>query len=636
LPDKGRRTRPWGGLRGPTPQANELAALLRDWLDRAGGMRIDDLWTALTADHFSSGRIPSRTTVADRLAGVALDNDFVEAVADVCSDNAQERTSLLLEADAVRARASAPHRAGSADPVPPRRDPTAGQVSEAAELVVVQRQSLALQDRLLRAAERATELERERNNAHQMVMVLLTMVDKLHRDIVTLTAKCDRLRDNPRHGGPLQQIRERLTRSEEQRRTAEFELQRARDERQKADRLAEEAAEQTRALTAELERLRQKVPHPGDASSTPDPAPVGYEDVDAEAEDIDQALAKAAQHLDDGADRLDRLAEEIQQDNCPQDNPADNLLNTACAPDNETDSDTDNPPAYDPVRDSDENTRNLADEVLQQLRDIHGDSDRFGRIVLEAEVELLTYIVQFLSVEHWEIAQDFLVLAGKQRPLADIPALTAALRDAGLHSEAHQLLTTVAKTRPAHDVVTSVEHQEIAQDILVLAGEQRLLADIPALTAALRDTGLHSEAHQLLTTVAKTRPAHDVASVVETLRESAQEADAYQVLTAVGRERSPKDVPTAMDALTDEDAQWVLKAVERERTSHDIFLVTNDLHYRHRAAYHNTRALPFHGPEGGGVLPLPGPYSEDTLDLRLPFFSRQGDGHWFDISIGMV
>ncbi|MEU9883763.1 hypothetical protein [Streptomyces phaeochromogenes] len=578
MPDKGRRTRPWGGLRGPTPQANELAALLRDWLDRAGGMRIDDLWTALTADHFSSGRIPSRTTVADRLAGVALDNDFVEAVADVCSGDAQGRASLLLEADALRARASAPHRAGSADPLPPRHDPTAGQVSEAAELVVVQRQSLALQDRLLRAAERATELERERNNAHQMVMVLLTMVDKLHRDIVTLTAKRDRLRDNPRHGGPLQRIRERLTRSEEQRRIAEFELQRARDERQKADRLAEEAAEQTRALTAELERLRQKVPHPGDASSTPEPAPVGYEDVDAEAEDIDQALAKAARHLDDGADRLDRLAEEIQQDNCPQDNSADNLLNAACAPDNETDSDTDNPPADDPVRDSDENTRILAGEVLQQLRDIHGDSGRFGRIVLEAEVELLTYIVQFLSVEHWEIAQDFLVLAGKQRPLADIPALTAALRDAGLHSEAHQLLTTVAKTRPAHDV----------------------------------------------------------ASVVETLRESAQEADAYQVLTAVGRERPPKDVPTAMDALTDEDAQWVLKAVERERTSHDIYLVTNDLHYRHRAAYHNTSALPFHRPEDGGVLPLPGPYSEDTLDLRLPYFSQQRDDHWFDISIGMV
>ncbi|GGS54076.1 FxSxx-COOH system tetratricopeptide repeat protein [Streptomyces cinerochromogenes] len=302
-----RRTRPWGPLKGPDRQADALARLLRDWLDGAN-LRVDDLREQLTPEHFTTGRVPSRTTVADRLAGVGLDNDFVEAVADVCSADAAGRQRLLEQARAVRS-GQVPHQQ------PHQQSAPAGDGDIAGELIVVQRHSLAVSDKLLRAMERVAELERERNNANQMVLLLLAMVDKLQRDIETLTSEQGRLRGDVTQ--PLvREVHERLERSEEQRRKAEHELERARDERRRADRLAEEAADQVRALTAELELLRR---HAAAAQGGPlpvvvAPEPNGHDRLDADAGDIDQALAKAARYLDGGADRLDRLADELRLD----------------------------------------------------------------------------------------------------------------------------------------------------------------------------------------------------------------------------------------------------------------------------------------------------------------------------------
>ncbi|MFF5533007.1 FxSxx-COOH system tetratricopeptide repeat protein [Streptomyces cinerochromogenes] len=348
-----RRTRPWGPLKGPDQQADALAQLLRDWLDGAN-LRVDDLRKRLTPEHFTTGRVPSRTTVADRLAGVGLDNDFVEAVADVCSADAAGRQRLLEQARAVRS--------GQVPRQQPRRQPApAGDGGIAGELIVVQRHSLAVSDKLLRAMERVAELERERNNANQMVLLLLAMVDKLQRDIETLTSEQDRLRGDVTQ--PLvQEVHERLERSEEQRRKAEHELDRARDERRRADRLAEEAADQVRALTAELELLRR---HAAAAQGGPlpvvvAPEPGGHERLDADAGDIDQALAKAALYLDGGADRLDRLADELRLDSAtdtttgspadisadiPSYNPADNAADNSPASGDAADNPPDIPAA---------------------------------------------------------------------------------------------------------------------------------------------------------------------------------------------------------------------------------------------------------------------------------------------------
>lgn len=170
----GRRTRPWGPLKGPSAEANAVARVLRQWLDRAG-MRVDDVLRQLTPEHFAEGRVPGRSTVSERLAGVGLREDFVQAIADVCTRSAADRDRLLEQADAARQGA-----AGAASGT--GADSSAGE----AELVLLQQRSLAVSDKLVRAMERAAQLERERNDANQMVLVLLAMVDKLHRDVDAL------------------------------------------------------------------------------------------------------------------------------------------------------------------------------------------------------------------------------------------------------------------------------------------------------------------------------------------------------------------------------------------------------------------------------------------------------------------
>lgn len=224
----------------------------------AAGMTVDGLRAQLTAEHFRDGRVPRRTTAAERLAGVNLTEDFVQAVADVCSRDATERERWLKEANALMAGHGVPCPGPGTDPLSPHPAEPSGRAELVEELVQVQRQTLDVHDRLLRAWERAADLERERSNATRMMVVLLTMVDKLHRDTASLTAERDRLRRHERRPDLLEKVRERLARSEIQRKKAEAELERARSERSRADRLAEQAAQQVRTLTEELERLRHQ------------------------------------------------------------------------------------------------------------------------------------------------------------------------------------------------------------------------------------------------------------------------------------------------------------------------------------------------------------------------------------------
>ncbi|WP_395576886.1 hypothetical protein [Streptomyces sp. BK79] len=291
-------------MKGQSAEDNAAAALLRQWLDEAG-MRMDDIRDKLTPEHFTDGRIPSRSALSERLAGLALRQDFIEAIADICSPNDVRRRQRLAEVQATRLQARTEKNEESAPPD--------------TQLVLVQQRSIEVSDRLLRALERQQQLERERNDANQMVLILLSMVDKLQRDITNLARERDRRRvSDPARADPTQ-VYERLARTEQQRDTAETELARAKAERQKADQLAEEAAEQVRALTEELERLRGATSGAA-ASEPPFAAPVMQEPMNAGSDDIDLALSKAARHLDDRADRLDQLASELRLDNSV-DNP---------------------------------------------------------------------------------------------------------------------------------------------------------------------------------------------------------------------------------------------------------------------------------------------------------------------------
>ncbi|MGK5732254.1 hypothetical protein [Streptomyces sp. URMC 124] len=95
----GRRGRPWGPLQGGTAEISELAQLLRNELD-ASGMTLGELYDRLVPEHFSSGHVPARSTLARRLSGHGLESDWeiVEAIIDVTSGPAPARPGVLLQA----------------------------------------------------------------------------------------------------------------------------------------------------------------------------------------------------------------------------------------------------------------------------------------------------------------------------------------------------------------------------------------------------------------------------------------------------------------------------------------------------------------------------------------------------------
>ncbi|MCX5055052.1 hypothetical protein [Streptomyces sp. NBC_00474] len=481
-----------------------MAVLLRGWLDKAQ-LTFDDVLEQLTPEHFSSGRIPGRSTIGERLAGVRLDDEFVQAIADVCSgDDAALREQMLAEARALTSRKNHTR--------PPQG--TAGKADTTAlanELVAVQRRSLILQDKLMRAWERAMELDRERSRSHQMVMVLLTMVDKLHRDITTLTAERDRLREREHRPQRLETVRKQLARSEEQRRTAEAELNRAREERNKADRLAEEAAEQIRTLNEELERLRQHTGQP----DNPPPLTVhslsapGGEDFEATADDIDDALAKASRHLDDGARRLDRLASGLYQDDSP-----DNSAVPA-----ETGEVAEQPDTKIPTNED------MRLGILKQLREMKDHGSPFVSLALTPPADFIVEVMRILlgseqGQNDWDLAYELLDIAGTEGTPSHICDLIAELRSHGNGDlYAYKLLSVVGATRPPGALIDIV--------------------------AALRESQQAADAYQLLTAVGRNSPAWFLSPIVLLL----SRADATWLIEAVVAERSAEDIDMVRDML---------------------------------------------------------------------------------------
>ncbi|MFC9825218.1 DUF742 domain-containing protein [Streptomyces erythrochromogenes] len=500
MPREGqRRTRPWAALRGATAEANAIADLLRTWLDERD-LSLADVVSGLSPEHFVSGKVPSRSTVAERLAGVGVKPDFVQAIADICSSNEAERERRMEQVRAVREQVL---------PEGPGQPPA--HAGMAADLVVVQKRSLEISDKLLRALERAQELERERHDANHMVLLLLTMVDKLQRDITALTRERDRIRDSVQQQPSLDSVRARLVRSEQQRTTAEAELERARAERHKADRLAEEASEQVRILTEELDRLRGHSEAEGPFDRVPAPAAPPDELYEATAADIDQALAKAARHLDDKSAHLDRLADELHLDNLP-----DNRLNTEDALD------------ILPGGDVSDQARRLAPaDVLDGMRRLHreGVRPKYHNRILVRATRTLTLDEFFEAVDLLrasgleEEATELVGLAGTLKSPPEVAALIDALRQLDRPADTYKILESVSYGRPSTDVTATVSQ--------------------------LRDNGNGADAYQLLAAVGRQRPV----AMIPGLMHRSSPGDNDWILEAAKRDRSFSEIRELVDEL---------------------------------------------------------------------------------------
>lgn len=92
---RGARRR-WGPLKG-TEEENDLAALVRTWLDDRG-LAVSTVISRFTSDHFTDELLPGRTATYTRLAGEGISWEFVDAVADVITATTTEHQQLLRAA----------------------------------------------------------------------------------------------------------------------------------------------------------------------------------------------------------------------------------------------------------------------------------------------------------------------------------------------------------------------------------------------------------------------------------------------------------------------------------------------------------------------------------------------------------
>ncbi|MFF4574867.1 hypothetical protein [Streptomyces sp. NPDC001410] len=485
MPDQGRRTRPWGPLKGPTAETNAVAHLMRQWLDQAGGLRVDDILERLTPEDFDDGRAPGRTTVSERLAGVGLRRDFIHAIARICARDETARLELIDQVRVARqqARLSAEQRA-------------AAQTSAQAQLMFVQQRSIEISDRLLRAMERAAQLERERNDANHMVLVLVSMVDKLQRDMASLTRERDRLRN----AAEVKRVREQLARSEAQRSVAEAELEQARAERQRADQLAEEAQERVRVLSEELARLR------GEGVPLADADPLPTAKLAEDADDIDVALLKAARVREDRAGRLDQLADELRSDIDPDNSPT-----SGDGPDN---------PAG-------QGAGGAGARLVRELRTLTSQGGSEGAIeglLRQAGTSLSVAALLSVAAQLRDDGMDQharqLIFYGIGNVLpADVPALLEGLRRQARDAELYQLLSRIARHWSPQDTIEAVN--------------------------SLRAAGQDSDAYQVLSAVGRHSPADHVVAVLEQLTVS----DGDWVLDAACRNRSSDELKLLEERL---------------------------------------------------------------------------------------
>ncbi|MEU2834966.1 hypothetical protein ABZ667_41130 [Streptomyces lavendulae] len=472
-------------------------------------MRVDDVLAELKPEHFTSGKVPSRTTVSERLAGVGVKDDFVQALADICSRDARARERLMEQVKALREQTLAsPHKSQS-----PRR---AGE-SLAAELVSVQKRSLDVSDKLTRAMERVTELERERNSANHMVLLLLAMVDKLQRDITILARQRDRLQASTSEMA-THDVDTRLLRSERQRTTAESELKRAQEERSRADFLAAEAAEQVRVLSEELERLRGQLWAP-EAEQIPESGLQTIPEAPGnDSADIDEALAKAAHHLDDRSGRLDRLAEEISRDNLPDNPPsssvpADKWLTESAT----THGFSVNMHLFERAKEPNDDQKVQVDlqdlarasvalgpsgfiESMSQLRATGsgGAVDEVIRLVgRDAAPAAIGPLL--VALHNAELDADFDNLVGAVGQLREpMGLLFEILRRNGLTDELHEILAAVGEERPPSKVPPVLDDlDEHEQGWVLAAAGRRPLHELLALAKELEKMGRDEEAGRL-------------------------------------------------------------------------------------------------------------------------------------------
>lgn len=282
-------------LQGSCEEHHQLVSLMDLWREQASLTRAEVL-RRLTPDHFGA-EMPKRTAVYAMFKGKDITWEFLEAVADICTDTPEDQQALCSQARPIYKKS--------------RKDPTPLVSSEGTsqqQLIDALSELKDVQAELLRVRQLRETSDQTLMAANQMVMMLLMVVGQLQSQIASLNHQINNLAPRHPNADTRAQLEEQLSEAETHHQTAQSELGRAQNERDDALGLSHVATVEAQALTEEAQLLRE-VNHLGIDESLENPlpplptfgAPGGNLGVGG---DISTTLQKIRNRLDHGAEGL--------------------------------------------------------------------------------------------------------------------------------------------------------------------------------------------------------------------------------------------------------------------------------------------------------------------------------------------
>lgn len=313
---------PSGEFLGACQEHNSLVHMMLDWMHEADRSRAS-VFEALTTAHFED-EMPGRTAMYRMLRGHNLTWEFIDAVADICTDTHEHHGGLLDAARPIWEKSVA-----NPTPISNPVDQTQQRLVDAlTELTETQKELLSV--RQIREVSDQALIK-----ANQMVTMLLLMIGQLESQIVSLKHNLNSLSERKSDIISRDNLKDSITVAEDQRNVAETELQRAKRERDEAFKVSTEATISARALQDDAQLLRV-VNNLGRDENLEKPLPAlptlqGVSGKSA-SEDFSETLKKIKVELDYGEEEIEEVRRKLHGENVPREVDESIIIGEVVAP----------------------------------------------------------------------------------------------------------------------------------------------------------------------------------------------------------------------------------------------------------------------------------------------------------------
>jgi|GEM_PF-5007819 len=292
----GRAGRPWGELRGSCTEFNDLAVMVRSWLDDSGHTAAG-LVAALVPEDFADAAVPARHRVYDMLAGAGIQIDLIEAAARYCFDG-EQMVKRLRPARALWLKATT--------------EPTPVTSPFADEILALSEQRVLALEKITSLQEALRIAQANGHQAQQLALLLLGLASRQRERISDLERElAGRRSSTATPDAQVLLLQSQLERARAQQQKLAEHAQRAERERDHNKDIAIAAQEQLRQMKEALARLSQPEEHP-----VYQPALMIQlaDHVSVELDEIEATISRAREMLDDGRDRSHNAAVEAGLD----------------------------------------------------------------------------------------------------------------------------------------------------------------------------------------------------------------------------------------------------------------------------------------------------------------------------------